>query len=445
MPPAPKVVAGSPPPVASVPAGPLPTWVPAAGNVAVLTQANSFLKNTYASVISPWYSSFHSIKAINDDSTTIANPYWGQWGAVVSFGGGHASTNYNGVHLLELQSDGVQWKQLTHGTPIFGSAPDLTTQRRNDGYELATHNASINEWGEYVVAGLDPRQHPAAPHSYDSLDILPPSAGGATYGSLIVPIIGAPGRRGSLDSGPGISVSCHVLDFATTAGTVGSYTWRRDSDRRGSRPDGGPTYAAYVPAQRRAYVETRGATASQAPQWYDFDAKQYVTGTGSRRANNSLSAQGGVMFAIPERDLVVHMDPSPDGTQIRVQYMRVRPQDTDPGWVPGPMLGIAPPIGWSAACWCADSQRILIGNTIGAPNRVYELALPTNLADPWMLDSHDAPGPTISWPANPVAGTPVYGKWTYNPKVRAIVAAFVAVYPGAQPAEQVWVYRPRGT
>ena len=80
----------------------LPSWVPAPGRIAVLTQSGGTLTNSFISTVASYYEPYYSAKIVNDYSSSIFNPYFGKYGAILFFGGGHFATNDNSVIALEL-------------------------------------------------------------------------------------------------------------------------------------------------------------------------------------------------------------------------------------------------------------------------------------------------------------------------------------------------------
>lgn len=98
-----------------------PSWVPASGRVARLAQSNGKITNTFASQVVPYYDAFYSAKIVNDYSTSVFNPYYGEYGSLVFYGGGHAATNDNSVIGLILGKDALTFKRFTNPTPLFGN------------------------------------------------------------------------------------------------------------------------------------------------------------------------------------------------------------------------------------------------------------------------------------------------------------------------------------
>jgi hypothetical protein len=425
----PAVVPTEAPPLGTAPplTDALPAWVPGAGQVAVLSTANGRLTNRFVDVVAPYYEGFYSAKNINDYSTTVVNEHWGRYGALISFGGGHSSSNDNSVIALEIGESACTFKRLTNPSPLFGAATDGATRYKNS---TAVQVARDTTYGEYAVDG-----QPAAPHSYGALDIVGPSEGGAINGSLVTVVRCAVGYHGALDV-----LAAHRIDFPSTGGQPGSYVWQRITNETG-RTDRQPNaWTAFVPAQRRIYIETRSATASQPPRWFDLTARRYMGGSGAPRRNDGSTADTGILLHVPERNLLVFADNS--GGFVRLQYLDLAA--ADPGWA-GVTMGAAVPATplWACACWCPDNQRLLLGDVRDDSRCVYEVHIPTQVSSPWGCTRAPLPaGQSIDWPSNPEPGSAVYKKWSYNRKVRAILFFPSARHTGD---EVVFAYRPRGT
>jgi hypothetical protein len=162
-----------------------------------------------------------------------------------------------------------------------------------------------------------------------------------------------------------------------------------------------------------------------------------VMGTGLSRLNDPDEANGGIMFYVEWRRILVHCDAK--GGKLRLRYMNVDVEQ--PSWVALPRaLSQVIPVdgGWSAACWCPDNGRIIVGNALGDDAAVFEIEIPSNVDDTWTVTRVPLPaGKTI----RPAPGT-TYKKWSYNPYVRSIVYMPYAAQTGD---DEVYVYRPRGT
>ena len=177
-----------------------------AGGVRVLPTRNTFLSQNPR--LAGWQDAFG--KVIDDYSGGVFNPYWGALGAMVFHGGGHAATFDNSVVLLDLND--LTFKRVSNPTPP------------NNGKFWADTTGRANP----VDPALDPLRceygdgQPGAAHTYDTLAILPPEAGGAACGSLVRVASFAVHVNASCNTG-----WAHRFDFTDTAMRDG--TWVRAS------------------------------------------------------------------------------------------------------------------------------------------------------------------------------------------------------------------------
>lgn len=406
------------------PLGPTPSWLPAAGQVAVLTQSNGRLTNTHSSICAPYFEPFYFAKTVNDFSGYVVNPYFGTYGALVGFGGGHSATNDNTLWGLVVDRDNCSFRRLIDPSPLFGIGTSPEARSQNS---TANASALIDPvYGEYLVD-----RKPAAPHSYGAMDVMGPADGGAACGTYIRVVTAALASVGFLDVG-----ACHQVDFADVDGP---FRWQRRTDNVMASPLAmtPAQWTAHVPSQRRIYFETRAAGSQQPPRWFDLVSNTYVMGTGAARTSGSDGSDTGTMFHLPEKGLIVFADSS--GGALRMHYMDVTV--AQPRWSRPIKLSeqLAVPSDFSCACWCADNDRIIVGNVVGDNSAVYEIQVPSDLNGFWVVSR--APfgaGQTIGF-----AGSPTYKKWTYNSRVRAIL--YMPFVGGLSADDTVWVYRPRNT
>jgi hypothetical protein len=382
--------------------------------------------------VAPYYSEFISVFTVNAYSGSVVNPYFGTYGAVVFEGGGHADSNDNSVHILELKADGASFRRVTNPTPLFGSGSDAVTQFANSrgGDVMPLTNFT---WAEYTVDG-----QPVGRHSYGAQDVIGPEHGGATHGTFMRVLVSA----GAVHGAAGGEVP-HMVQFTSTTGTL---RWERAAPNPGvSGPPGTPglngragppNWTAHVPHQSRIYIECNGQGSLLPPRWFDLSTRRYVTGTGFGRTNDS-SPDCGSMFYVDWRRILVHADVY--GDSLRLRYMNV---DVDqPSWVNVPRtlsMPIALEDSWSAACWCPDNGRIIVGNAKGDETAVYEISIPSDVDQVWTVSRVPLPAGQRIRPAP----STTYKKWSYNPYVRSIVYLPYAAQSGD---EEVFVYRPRGT
>lgn len=416
--------------------GPLPSWVPAPGNVSLLTNSNGRLSNTFRSTVAPYYNDWISVFTVNAYSGSVVNPYFGPYGAIVFEGGGHADSNDNSVHLLELSASGAAFRRVTDPTPLFGAGPDEKTRYANSRSATEVQPLTDFAWAEYNIDG-----QPVARHSYGAQDVIGPEHGGATYGTFVRPMT-ASGALHGLSYGE----MAHQVRFTSL---TGSLKWERATTTPGVTANPaqnpgvvvramGPTWSAHVPHQGRIYIECNGSGASTLPpRWFDLATRRFVYGTGLTRSNDPDTPDCGVMFNVDWRRILVHADVS--GGKLRLRYMNV---DVDqPSWVNAPRSLSQPiPVGgsWSAACWCPDNGRIIVGDVLNDPAAVYEIEITSDVDQVWQVTRVPLPaGHSIRW-----APSTTYKKWSYNTFVRAIVYMPYAAQSGD---DVVYVYRPRGT
>jgi hypothetical protein len=402
-----------PPATVSVPT--LPSWIPDPGEIAQLTVANGGLTNNIRDVVAANFQPFYSAKIVNDYSGGCVNPYFGSFGATICEGGGHSSTNDNSVFMLVFGADSATWRRVTNPTP-FAPGNDIAVLPIED------------VWGEYTLDG-----QPASRHSYGDHAVVGPDEGGAAYGTFYRLVGAATGYPGENHG-----EAPHKVEFTALTGTM---AWAR----AGTKGDGfGPTapmHSAYVPEQGRIYIEYNSQVAVN---WFDLATGTYVNGTGTSRTITGEHRSGGAFFYVPERSLLLHCDLF--GGALSIRHMDV--SVGQPSWVntrrtlsasiPLPLAG-GGELSWSQACWCPDNHRIIVGNVLGDPDCVYEIAIPTDLNTAWPCERVPfLPGQTITW-----SQETGYKVWSYNSKTKTINYFAYADKEGDQ-ADIVQVYRPRG-
>lgn len=404
------------------------------GQVAVLTQASGHLANKFNSCAAPYFNSpFYFAKIVNDYSGSFLNPHFGERGAIIFFGGGHAATNDNSVVGLVL-GETCRFTRLVDPSPVVSNGTDDASISANiflNGTDFANES-----WADCKVD-----QRPASPHSYGSGDVLGPLEGGAAQGSFIRVLTGAAAFSGYV-----AAEAAHKVDFPTLTGAADgptpSYGWKRLAAKKEDPifntkvlAGAAPQWSAFVPKQRRVYYASR----SSAPQrWFDVAADTYVEGTGVGLAPTADGPDNGILFHVPERDLLVFMDRYQG--LLRIRYCDV--SVSQPAWVnTSAWISHALTIGsgWSCGCWCPDNERIVVGDITGDQTAAYEIAIPTSLVDAWQVSR----APFGTGQAIGFAPNCSYKKWSYNPKVRGIVYMPYASKDSGD--DTVYIYRPRGT
>ena len=427
----------TPPPTTTATPGTLPSWVPRAGEVAVLTQNNGLLANRFRDIVAPYQEPFYSVKIVNDYSTAYKNPYWGAYGCTVFFGGGHAGTNDNMVAVAEYGPTAITFKRVCDPTPWFGTGTDATTRSNNSiGNIYTLLNAT------YMEALSDGK--PGAPHSYGSGDIIGPEHGGAangTFARVITAAVGAIGFEGALTS--------HELRFASPSTPSDQLNWVRMTNE--ARPTTAswttPHLTAFVGPQQRIYIQTNDSSPNV--RWYDRTLKSWVTGTGKcfdfdgsyGGGANGNAFDSGIMFHVPARGLLICMYPVNDN--LIVQWIDVTVAQPTLGGTAKLSRALTLTWPWSAACWCLHNNRIIVAGVAGDNTAAYEIEIPANAADTWTVVRAPFGAGQTFVPGDPAAGIGVtYKKWHYDEKVRAIVYMPFAAHTGD---DKVWVYRPRST
>lgn len=415
-----------------VPALDLPDWRPAPGEVATLTNTNGGLTNRWRDAIDAYYEPFYAVKAVNDYSGAFKNPYWGQYGATIFFGGGHAGTNYNGVIAAEYGKTAITFKRLCSATPWFGTGTDIDTRTNNGGSTATNPLTNLN----YMESLLDGK--PGSPHSYGSGDVIGPEYGGAPYGSFLRVVTAAVNRVN--DNG---TIAAHRLDLNDLlTGTATTRNWVRDTDEFRSDLTNwfAPQLTAFVGPQQRVYVQTNNSTTNV--RWYDRVAKTWVNGTGTTFGYDFGDGfDSGIMFYVPSRGLLICM--YPQGGVLRVQWMDVTVAQPTLGGTATLSETLTIGIPWSAGCWCVHNNRIVL---IGANNdnaAAYEIAIPATLTNTWPVERAPFGAGQTLYPPDDAAGTGfTYKKWHYDERARCIVYMPSATVSGD---DTVRVYTPRNT
>ncbi|MBL8325979.1 MAG: hypothetical protein JNJ89_13590 [Rubrivivax sp.] len=423
--------------------------MPAAGQLAVLTNANGRLANRFRDTCPAYYDAENSAKVVNDYSTSFKNPYWGTWGCQVFFGGGHAGTNNNMVVVAEYGTNAITFKRVCDPTPWFGTGTDVNTQTLNStGNANPGSSAPVKlNFTYYDSQTPDGKIRPGAPHSYASGDIIGPEHGGAAHGTFIQVIAAA--VNAANDGG---AVAAHKIDFADMTSAPSTRSWERVTPSTGTATFGdwpAPLYTAFVPPQGRIYITPNGPDVQGEVRWFDLAARTWVPGTGIGFSNGESDGfDSGIKFYVPSRGLLVFLYPL--NAQLKVQWMDVtKAQPTLGGTA---VLSQALKVGasaastnWSAACWCPLNNRIIVAGVFAGSTMdttaVYEISIPSVLGATWAVERAPlGPGQTLAPPDNQLDRGVTWKKFFYDEKVRSIV-----FFPLASPDgnDTVYVYRPR--
>ncbi|MBL8342376.1 MAG: hypothetical protein JNL30_12980 [Rubrivivax sp.] len=414
--------------------------MPAAGQLAVLTNGNGRLANRFRDTCPNYYDAENSAKVVNDYSTSFKNPYWGFYGGQVFFGGGHAGTNNNMVVVAEYGQASITFKRVCDPTPWFGTSAAAQTDN-------ATGNANSKLNFTYYESTIDGK--PGSPHSYASGDIIGPEHGGAASGTFIQVIAAAVNYAND-----GGAVAAHKIDFADTTSAPSARTWQRVTNSTAGASFGdwpAPLYTAFVPSQNRIYITPNGPNVQGVVRWFDLATRTWVVGSGIGFSNGESDGfDSGVMFHVPSRSLLLFLYPF--NGLLKVQWMDVsKAQPTLGGTATlSQSLRVGPSASttnWSAACWCPLNNRIIVAGVFAGSvmdsTAVYEIAIPTTLSTTWAAERVPlGAGQSLVPPDHQLDRGVTWKKFFYDEKVRSIV-----YFPLASPDgnDTVYVYRPRFT
>ncbi len=405
----------------------LPPWVPAPGEVAVLTQSNGLLLNTYRSQVASNYSAANFITTVNDYSGSVPNPYWGVYGARVFFGGGHSGTNDNSVTVGEYLSAGINFKRVSVPTNLPSADPD-------DAVNVYTNSYIDTTYQEYSADG-----QAASPHTYQMQYLVPPANGGGTYGTLELCALSACGYHGVSPNVNG-ALAAHRMVFNSME--LGTRKWERATSTVGdfvSPTWGIPGYTVYVPPQDRVYILHQGGGLPAPVRWHDRALRTWVTGTGTGLEIDSMQGfDSGRVLYIQSRGLIVAMWPT-TSNELAVEWMDVTVSQPTRGGRATLSTTLAVSDPWSMADWCPLNNRILVAGVNSDAGAVHEIEIPTTLTNTWTVTRQAiSGGGTI--PKG--SATSFESHFWYEEKLRAIVYMPKAAASGD---DTVRVYRPVGT
>lgn len=416
----------------------VPLWVPAAGEVAVLTVANGGLTNNFRDAIAPYFQPAYSIGIVNAYSGAFPNPYYGPYGATLHFGDGHASSNDNSVIAQVHGYSAITFQRLVDPTPWFGTGTDETTRNTNS-IGNANSKMDLAYMDTLPGIGLVPYQ-PGAPHSYGCGEVRGPEHGGAACGTFWQTARAAVNHAN--DAG---AASVHRLELTDTTTPSSARVWVRDTNNVGvltAINPGAPLWSVYVSGQNRTYLFGYNQNGAKL-RWYDHASQTHVTGTGDSFdwAAGDGPYGAGAFFHVPGPQIIVGMWPS--GGNLRVEIIDVSVAQPSATKVARTLSAAVPiPNNWNHGCWCEDNSRILVGNVSAGNDRVVEIAIPPSLGSTWTVETAlFGAGQTIAFEP-PASICNSFKKWSYNRTAKAIVYMRQAVATGG---DTVYVYRPRGT
>ncbi len=395
----------------------IPSWVPAAGASVTYTGGGSVLTNNWRSTHDDTRNNvFYSKKMNAAYSGFLVHPTWRGRGGLVFFGGGHANTNYNGGHVLTFGQDTLYFERLIDATDFAAADPDT-----------GDVTAEYNSYGE-VTASVGGTLQIMQGHSYGNGDIID---------GKVERVI----RQAFIYTGGGDveAQAYHTLDLNNPNIASSARLWVRETNSTGAWSSAAPNFTAYSPNQNRIYLMDRF---NGNLRWFDRSAKTWVTGSNATWGYPSADSDGGdpvtgVLFAVPERNLVVAA--YRQGGNLVIQYIQ---DTTSQPSVSTATLGttLALPVdGGKFVCWCSRSSRILVFGVTSNTDKVYEITIPATLTDTWTVANHTISGPAI----DPVAIRTRSG-WGchYHDPSRTVMFPAAFVDTGN---DSVTVYRPRNT
>jgi hypothetical protein len=323
---------------------------------------------------------------------------------MVLHGGGHASTYDNSVLILDLND--LTFKRLSQA-----SAPSAFDDRHADaGFDRSTC--------EY------PDGQPGAGHTYDTLAILPPEAGGAAAGSLI--------RVSS--HAVHVAISCNTgwaHRFDMQPGMTGG-TWSRWSSNAPTRYLAPGACSAYDPRRKRFWWIANLSSLPRFIRYLDVASREQREIAFAAGAQPAPPAQPDSMTLRYDllRDLLVLS--ATVGDQLTLAYLRCAAPEA--GWATATLSAPIPSRGgWSHPFdYVAEGDRyvMLAPADTGA---IYELVIPSSPSTKWTVARRPFGGDKTI-PVAYVAGK----RWSYAPAVKSFVWL-------AKSTERLVAYRPHET
>ena len=376
----------------AAPALPLPAWAPGEpGSLRVLSTRNSFLSQNGG--LPGWESAFGRL--VDDYSGGVFNPYWGRYGAMVFHGGGHSATFDNSVVLLDLND--LTFKRVSQPTPSLDGKYWADARKAPGGIDRAFDVAHC-EYGD---------GQPGAGHTYDTLAILPPDAGGAACGSLLRVASFAVHVNASCNTG-----WTHRFDFPSTAMRDGRWT-------RGSA-NGFDNYLA--PGACSAYDSRRNrvwwlASLTSAPghmRYLDVASGQHVQLALERGATLApfASPDSPTLRYDPVHDLLLMTGSV--GSETALAFLRcAQPQA---GWTTPTLTQPIPALpNASLGFDRVPEQGAYVMLSSADRHAVYALQVPDRLAQPWAVERQALQ--RLEFPSARVVGK----RWSYGEAARCFV------------------------
>ena len=435
------------------PAATLPTWVPAfsatQANVTTLTVANGGLANNVASQCAPTHDPYYLPTIFTPYSGGCLAPDYGTHGAMLYFGGGHASCNDNSLLML-IAGEICRWKRANAPSAPFGSG-DAVVRSNNSFADFTGPPIMDQATASFTIDG-----QPAAPHSYGMPGVMP-ATGPAPNGTFFIQSIAAGNRDGTINTGSFTSYQLVLPNEATSPDAIKiSKIFTHPTAPTGTQINAtnfstAPGHTVFdQPSNRRFFIDRT----FRSPRWYDHNAvtaaAAYVQGTGAAwnvADGNTIAAHMAV--SVPTRRLAVYIykHGGVSGTgALKLIYMDL--SVTQPGW-----SALAPPVGlqvqvdddWCCAAWCSDLNKIIVGDLKGNRAQLLEITVPATLTDTWAFELVPMSAPCLAWKDSASRSSDngqVYNKWAYNPKLKCF--PFFNNPSNSGGADVVYAIRPRG-
>jgi hypothetical protein len=356
-------------------------------------------------------------KVIDDFSGGVYNPHWGPLGALMLHGGGHAATNDNSVAVLDFND--LTFKR------VADPSLEVTGIRPADGPAYPGYD---REYGEYVVD-----RKPAAAHTYDALEVVPPEIAGAPFGGLVRPFSTAIHVNLSSSVGWAHLLQLHSREVATPQDRARN-VWTRASANAGQGFGGAGGACAYDRLRRRVWWTGVPSSRPQRIAYLDAVTRQQVSVRHSG-ADAIFDVSFPVMRYLPGHDLLVAIGPRPDRSSIDAYFLR--PGQPEAGWR-AISLTSAIPAGAGATPWdfVPELNRIFV-HSRGDAGAIYEIEVPAVPETFWTPVRRVFQGESgLISPAS------VVGKrFSWAPALRSFVFKPMAAAPSLA---QFYVYRPSG-
>ena len=362
-----------------------------AGTLRQVATSNTFLSQN--AQLPGWAHAFGKI--VDDYSGGVFNPYWGELGAMVFHGGGHAATFDNSVVVLDLND--LSFKRL--------SDPTLSNQGANwvslEGKVHATDPAFDALHGEYGNG------QPGAGHSYDTLAILPPQDGGARCGSLI--------RVASCAVHVNVSAHtgwAHRFDFTSTTMRAGSWVrWSVNGPANYLQPG---ACSAYDSRRKRFWWIASLSWAPPLIRYLDATTREQVELRFQSAAGRAPAADpdSATLRYEPTRDILV-LTCCLDGGFVLAYLRCAEPQR---GWTTATLSQPIPAVPNTALGfdWVPSLQRFIVMSDADR-TALYEVSPGAPLDDVWRVARQPLGGATL--PTARVTGK----RWSYAESVQSFV------------------------